>query len=130
MWIFNSHADKKTYKYNNLGKLISITDKHNNELSITYIGENIDTLTTFSNYKLFFTYKEGKVIQIKDELNRIVQYKYEGQYLTEVVHVVRGITRYTYNEDGFINSITDQNGQTYTKNFFDIRGRVTRQDFP
>ncbi|MCB2340725.1 DUF6531 domain-containing protein, partial [Clostridium estertheticum] len=129
-WIFKSYADKKTYKYNNLGKLISITDKHNNELSITYIGENIDILTTFSNYKLFFTYKEGKVIQIKDELNRTVQYKYEGQYLTEVVHVDRGITRYTYNEDGFINSITDQNGQTYTKNFFDIRGRVTKQDFP
>ncbi|MCB2343321.1 DUF6531 domain-containing protein, partial [Clostridium estertheticum] len=130
LWIFKSFVDRKTYKHNNSGKLISITDKYANELSLTYIGENIDTLTTFSNYKLFFTYKEGKVIQIKDEVGRTVQYKYEGQYLTEVVHVDRGITRYTYNEDGFINSITDQNGQTYTKNFFDIRGRVTRQDFP
>ncbi|WP_308167969.1 DUF6531 domain-containing protein [Clostridium estertheticum] len=130
LWIFKSFVDRKTYKYNNSGKLISITDKYANELSLTYIGENIDTLTTFSNYKLFFTYKEGKVIQIKDEVGRTVQYKYAGEYLTEVVHVDRGITRYTYNEDGFINSITDQNGQTYTKNFFDMRGRVTRQDFP
>ncbi|SDP16473.1 RHS repeat-associated core domain-containing protein [Clostridium gasigenes] len=129
-WIFKSFQDKKTYRYNNLGKLIDITDKHNNKLSLTYVGENIDTLTTFSNYKLFFTYKDKKVIEIRDELNRTVQYKYDGDYLTHVVHVDQGITRYTYDEKGYISSITDQNGQTYTKNFFDEKGRVASQYFP
>ncbi|MBU3134569.1 hypothetical protein KPL40_19360 [Clostridium gasigenes] len=114
-WIFKSFQDKKTYRYNNLGKLIDITDKHNNKLSLTYVGENIETLTTFSNYKLFFTYKDKKVIEIRDELNRNVQYKYDGDYLTHVVHVDQGITRYTYDEKGYISSITDQNGQTYTQ---------------
>ncbi|MBU3134636.1 hypothetical protein KPL40_19760, partial [Clostridium gasigenes] len=96
----------------------------------TYVGENIETLTTFSNYKLFFTYKDKKVIEIRDELNRTVQYKYDGDYLTHVVHVDQGITRYTYDEKGYISSITDQNGQTYTKNFFDEKGRVASQYFP
>ncbi|MHC1686048.1 MAG: RHS repeat-associated core domain-containing protein [Clostridiaceae bacterium] len=130
LWIFKSFADKKTYKFNDDGKLITITDKYKNEITFTYVGENIETLTTFSGYKLFFTYKEGKVIQIKDELGRIVQYKYVGDYLTEVIHVDQGITRYSYNQEGYIDSITDQNGQTYTKNFFDYQGRVTSQDFP
>jgi RHS repeat-associated protein len=129
-WIFKTALDKKIYKYNGSGKLISITDKHGNKSSLTYIGENIETLTTFSNYKLFFTYKDGKVIEIKDELGRTVQYKYAGDYLTDVIHVDQGITRYTYDEKGYISSITDQNGHTYTKNFFDKKGRVIRQDFP
>nr|WP_246517023.1 RHS repeat-associated core domain-containing protein [Clostridium aciditolerans] len=129
-WIFKTALDKKTYRYNNSGKLLDITDKYNNKLIITYVGENIETLTTFSNYKLFFTYKDGKVIEIKDELGRTVQYKYYGDYLTDVIHVDQGITRYTYDEKGYISSITDQNGQTYTKNFFDKKGRVIRQDFP
>ncbi|MFT8349067.1 DUF6531 domain-containing protein, partial [Clostridium saccharoperbutylacetonicum] len=129
-WIFKTAFDKKTYKYNSSGKLINITDIHGNKLSVSYIGENIETLTTVSNYKLFFTYKDGKVIEIKDELGRIVKYKYDGDYLTDVIHVDQGITRYTYDDKGYISSITDQNGHTYTKNFFDKKGRVIRQDFP
>ncbi|WP_238858897.1 RHS repeat-associated core domain-containing protein [Clostridium sp. YIM B02569] len=129
-WIFKTSLDKKTYKYNSSGKLINITDKHGNKLLVTYVGENIETLITFSNYKLFFTYRDGKVIEIKDELGRTVQYKYAGDYLTDVIHVDQGITRYTYDEKGYISSITDQNGHTYTKNFFDKKGRVVRQDFP
>jgi|GEM_PF-351203 len=129
-WIFKISTEKRIYRYNNLGRLIDITDKNNNKLSVTYIGENIETITTFSKYKLFFTYKDGKVIEIKDDLGRAVQYKYDGDYLTDVIHVDKGITRYTYDEKGYIDSITDQNGNTYTKNFFDKKGRVILQDFP
>lgn len=129
-WIFKSFMDKKNYRYNNLGKLIDITDINNNKLLITYIGENIETLTTFSNYKLFFTYTDGKITEIKDELGRSVQYKYDGDYLTEAIHVDRGATRYTYDEKGYINSVTDANGNTYTKNFFDKKGRIIRQEYP
>ncbi|OOM76177.1 putative deoxyribonuclease RhsC [Clostridium puniceum] len=129
-WIFKIATEKKIYRYNNFGKLVDITDKNNNKLSVTYIGENIETITTFSNYKLFLIYKDGKVIEIKDDLDRVVQYKYDGDYLTDVIHVDKGITRYTYDDKGYIDTITDQNGNTYTKNFFDKKGRVIRQDFP
>ena len=98
-------------------------------MTIEYIGNNIKTLTTFSNYKLFFTYKDGKVIEIKDELGRTVHYKYEGDYLTEVVHVDRGKTRYEYDENGCLTCITDQNGNSYDRNYYDKKCRVIRQDF-
>ncbi len=129
-WIFKSNKDKKNYKYDNSGKLLTITNKFGNKLIIEYIGNNIETLTTFSNYKLFFTYKDGKIIEIKDELGRTVQYKYDGDYLTDVIQVDQGITRYTYDEKGYISSVTDANGHTYTKNFFDKKGRVIRQEYP
>ncbi|WP_294354435.1 RHS repeat-associated core domain-containing protein [uncultured Clostridium sp.] len=130
IWIFKSYSEEKTYKYNELGKLINVIDRYGNTLTITYIDKNIETITTFSNYKLFFTCKDNKVIQIKDELGRTVQYKYDGDYLTEVVHVDQGITRYNYDDNGYISYVTDQNGQTYIKNFFDKEGRVIRQEYP
>lgn len=89
------------------------------DCNLTYVENNIDTLTTFSNYKLFFTYKDNKVIQIKDELGRTVQYKYDGDYLTEVVHVDQGITRYTYDEEQNLIKEFDNEGKeilnTYDK---------------
>ncbi|MCI1477821.1 MAG: DUF6531 domain-containing protein [Clostridium beijerinckii] len=129
-WILKSNRDKKIYRYDNLGKLIDVTGKNNCKLSLTYVGEKLETLTTFSNYKLFFTYNDGKITEIKDELDRKVQYKYDGDYLIEVNHVDRGITKYTYDKNGYISSITDANGNTYTKNFFDKNGRVIKQEYP
>jgi YD repeat-containing protein len=129
-WLFISNVDKKKYYFDKQGKLQNIEDNHGNKCTITYLENQIETITTFSKYKLYFTYKDNKVIEIKDELGRVVQYKYNGDYLTEVVHVDRGITRYTYDDKGYISSITDQNGHTYTKNFFDRKGRVIRQEYP
>lgn len=129
-YIFKSQIDKRIYTYDNLGKLLKVVDIYGNELNITYVENHIETLTTFSNYKLFFTYKDNKVIQIKDELGRCVQYKYDHDYLTQVVHVDQGITRYNYDEHGYITNVTDQNGHTYIKNVFDEKGRVIRQDYP
>ena len=95
--------------------LLYTSDRYGNTLKITYIDKNIETITTFSNYKLFFTCKDNKVIQIKDELGRTVQYKYDGDYLTEVVHVDQGITRYNYDDNGYISYVTDQNGDVYKR---------------
>ncbi|OFS25005.1 DUF6531 domain-containing protein, partial [Clostridium sp. HMSC19A10] len=128
--ILKSYIEDKVFYFDLDGKLTEVYDKFGNKMNFTYIGRNIETITTFSNYKLFFKYRDNKVIEIKDELGRTVQYKYDGSYLTEVIHVDQGITRYTYDENGYVNSITDQNGKMYTKNFFDKTGRVIRQDFP
>ncbi|MFT8349924.1 DUF6531 domain-containing protein, partial [Clostridium saccharoperbutylacetonicum] len=129
-WIFKSSRDRRIYKYDELGKLIEIIDTNNNKLSITYIGRNIETLTTFSNYKLFFTYNDGKISEIEDELGRKVQYKYNGDYLIDVIQVNKGSTKYTYDEAGYISNVIDANGNTYITNFFDKNGRVIRQEYP
>ena len=47
-----------------------------------------------------------------------------------MVHVDQGITRYNYDNQGYITSVTDQNGQTYIKNTFDESGRVIKQEYP
>ena len=123
-------AQRKKYVYDRTGRLHSIINKHNNVMNVSYNGNYIDYITTFSNCRLYFDYKDNKIIQIKDDLGRVVQYIYNNGYLTEVVHVDRGITRYSYDDKGYITSITDQNGHTYTRNVFDNRGRVIREDYP
>ncbi|WP_099190500.1 RHS repeat-associated core domain-containing protein [Tepidibacter mesophilus] len=126
--IIDNH-NKLKYLYNEDGQLIKIIDKNKNEIVIKYEGSSIKTLKTFSNYILNFIYKDGKIVEIKDELGRTVQYKYEGDYLTHVVHVDYGITKYDYDKQGYVSAITDQNGNTYTVNEFDNKGRVTYQEY-
>uniref|UniRef100_UPI001FAA2CB9 DUF6531 domain-containing protein n=1 Tax=Anaerophilus nitritogenes TaxID=2498136 RepID=UPI001FAA2CB9 len=126
---FKDISKKLIYVYNENGQLIKIIDKNNNEMIITYKGSSIHTLKTFSNYMLDFIYENGKIVQIKDEIGRTVQYKYDGDYLTHVVHVDYGITKYEYDEKGYIKAITDQNGNVYTINEFDQEGRVTYQKY-
>lgn len=129
-YLFTSNIEKLKYVFDSNGKLLSITNKHNNKLKITYDGNEISTIETFSKYKLYFKYKNKKIVEIKDDANRVVQYIYKNNYLTEVVHVDEGITRYTYNDEALIDSITDQNGNKYTKNYFDAKRRVIKQEYP
>ena len=57
------------------------------------------------------------------------RYRYEGDLLVDVVHTDEGITHYEYDENGHISSVTDQNGSCYLENEYDVKGRVTRQNF-
>ena len=71
----------------------------------------------------------GRILQITDEIGRRTQYRYEGDYLVDVVHTDEGITHYEYDENGRITAVTDQNGSRYLENEYDIKGRITKQRF-
>ena len=46
--ILQSNIEKLKYVFDSNGKLLSITNKHNNKLKITYDGNEISTIETFS----------------------------------------------------------------------------------
>jgi len=123
--------DKKKYVYNQRGNLISITDSNQNTLSIQYIDntEVIDNIQTTGGKRLKFEYHDNKISSITDHIGRTMHYYYEGELLTKVEDRNHGITTYTYNENGYMDSITDANGKTYVENKFDKKGRVIWQKF-
>lgn len=129
-WQIQAVREQKVYQFGLDGQLATITDRNGNQATFTYQGACLAHIRTFSGYGLDFTYQGTKVVEIKDGIGRTVQYKYEGDLLTEVIHVDYGATRYTYGEEGRISSITDQNGQTYTKNKYDHQGRVVEEEYP
>ena len=79
------NKDKKTYTYDKDGKLISISDKNNNTLKITYNHKGeIDSIITPGGKIIIFTCSSGKIFQITDNIGRTVKYKYSGDNLSEV----------------------------------------------
>ena len=123
--------DKKKYVYNQRGNLVSISDSNQNTLSIQYIDntEVIDNIQTTGDKTLKFEYCDNKICSITDHIGRTMHYCYDGELLTKVEDRNHGITTYTYNENGYMDSITDANGKTYVENKFDKKGRVIWQKF-
>lgn len=119
--------EKKTWDYNEFGRLIAIKDASGNRVKIEYTGSYISQVTLASGQVLRFTYENDKLAEISDMLGRKIRYRYEGELLTEVTYPNDGTVKYEYTEQGWITAITDQNGQRYVTNEYDGQGRVLRQ---
>lgn len=119
---------KLTYKYNNNGKLSSITDKNGNELSLQYDGSGrLVLITGASGKSLNLTYENGKIKTITDPAGRTIIYTYDqSNNLSKVKGIGEGTTTYEYVAQG-IKSITDQNGKKFIENEYDAFGRIIRQ---
>jgi RHS repeat-associated protein len=129
LWAFYDQVEKKTYFYNAQGLLTKIINSNNQKITLSYRGNTLEKIKTFSGYEVDFIFDQGKLVQVKDQIGRTIQYKYEGDYLTYVVHIDHGIATYAYNEEGYMSQLIDQNGVTYTKNAFDEKGRVILQEY-
>ncbi|WP_242860860.1 DUF6531 domain-containing protein, partial [Defluviitalea phaphyphila] len=123
--------DKKTYYYNERGNLSLIKDNNDNAIKINYIEDTdiIDTITTTGGKKLKFTYSDNKIKTIEDNIGRTIEYTYDGDLLIKSKDFGGGITRYEYNQEGYISAIIDANGIKYVENKYDKKGRVIWQRF-
>ncbi|EHS56355.1 YD repeat-containing protein, partial [Paenibacillus sp. Aloe-11] len=118
---------RRTYIYDQDGRLLKIKDRSNNETLLEYDEEGLCKLTTPGGKEITFTYSGGKLYSITDNIGRTVKYEYEGDFLTRVTYPNAGVTSYAYDAEGRIDAITDQNGHRYVRNQYDHHGRVIRQ---
>jgi len=117
-----------TYKYDQAGNLISISDSNSNEIQFKYNREGLlSSVMSPGGKLLMFSYEGGRIVSITDHTGRNLKYKYDEKgNLTQVVYPDGGKITYAYDNIGLI-SITDQNGNTYVQNTYDEKGRVVRQ---
>ena len=116
--------------YDRQGRLRSVDYPNRQRLSFAYNENGLERITTPLGNVLEVQCRGGRILQITDEIERRTQYRYEGDYLVDVVHTDEGITHYEYDENGHITAVTDQNGSRYLENEYDIKGRITKQRFP
>ena len=64
---------------------------------------------------------------IEDTIGRRICYPYEDELLTEAEYPNHGTVYYTYTPEGYLEQSTDQNGNTYVQNYYDMDGCVTSQ---
>lgn len=127
LWNVTDTHQFKTYCYDGAGLLVSAVDKNGNSLFLEYRDGVPVRLTTPLGYEVAFTFREGRLMRMEDSAGRAVEYRYEKNLLTEVVHMDGGTSRYAYTAEGYLETTTDQTGLTYLINEYDEKGRVTRQ---
>src|SRR5699024_8660432 len=119
--------EKKVYRYDVKGRLVSIADFNGNRIWLRYVGDTLTQMEFPSGQSLSFTYNANKIASIRDTLGRTVRYTYDQELLTCVEYNNGGQIHYVYTPEGYLAQITDQNGHTYLKDEYDSLGRVTRQ---
>jgi len=128
-FVLSDIIDHTDYIYSKKGQLIRINYPNHQRMKFTYSEGGLSRMITPLGNVLEVVSKNGKILQITDEIGRKTQYRYEQDLLTDVVHMDEGITHYEYDEQGYICSVTDQNGIRYLENCYDERGRIIRQSF-
>lgn len=128
-YVLTDVVDHTLSVYDARGLLQSVEYPNQQRLSFAYGEEGLERIVTPLGNVLQVECRGGRILQITDEIGRRTQYRYEGDLLVDVVHTDEGITHYEYDENGHISSVTDQNGSCYLENEYDVKGRVTRQNF-
>ena len=122
--------DGKTYRFDNSGRLTTISDRNGNKILFTY--DNAGRLITVSDEygrRLNFEYGvNNKITSITDPAGRVFNYHYDSNNnLVTYTNPAGYSTRYSYDHQHRLISITDAKGVTYLSNTYDSKNRVTEQ---
>lgn len=127
-FVFRKRDNETLYEYNRKGQLTGSTDIHGNRTKLLYAGTVLERIQLASGGWISFRYQDGKVKELEDNIGRKVSYTYQGNYLHTASLPNGGTMRYEYTKEGFISCAYDMNGKWYTKNYYDRKGRVIRQE--
>ena len=116
------------YEYDKAGNLSSIIDIHGNRTRFIYSNGQLKKIELTSGLWAEFTYLGARLSSIEDSLGRKVIYEYEGDYLKSVRLPNGGTACFEYTPEGYLTKMTDFNGKWISKNYYDRKGRVIRQE--
>ena len=90
------------------------------------INSRPDKLTLKSENIINLLYKDDKLSEIRDEINRRTRYEYVGDYLTRVIYPDGSRIKYNYDSNGRLISCFARDGKLIFTNEYDELDRVTR----
>ena len=112
------------YTYDIKGKLLSKQTEKRPPLAISYDGNKIQDIRLSTEDIIHMEYERGKLARLTDALGREIKYRYQGEFLQEVVYPNGGIVRYTYTEEGWLSSCIDAENQCRLRVEYDEEGHV------
>lgn len=118
--------DRMIYRFDSvLGKLLSITDRNNNSISLIYTNNMLSSIVDQSGRTIHITYDiEGKIISITDPANRETRMTYDANGNLATITGPDGSNwNYSYDSEGKMLSKTDPRRYITTYSY-DWKGRV------
>lgn len=105
------YFDDATHK-----KLTGITERNNNQFSLSYTGGVLSSVTDASGRTVTFIWMANRLSQVKADFNgavKTIDYTYDATgTLKSVKDPLGNITAYTYIRGRLMGSLTDKNGNT------------------
>jgi YD repeat-containing protein len=120
----------ETLTFDTEGRVLSYVDRNGKGLAFAYDGNGrLATVTDAAGRVVVFTHDSGSGLLTEVELpdERTVAYGYTDGRLTAATDLRGGTTEYTYTEEGWLETIVDQNEHTVVENTYDETGRVIAQ---
>ena len=124
-YLLQDHKQGIFMHFEKNGKLTCIEDRNHNKIRFQYENQVLKKVVYPGGQELTLSLTDGKITKITDTIGRKLHYEYEGEFLTKVTLANGGTIRYEYTSEGYIRSVTDQNGRTYVVNHYDRKGRGT-----
>jgi RHS repeat-associated protein len=119
-------ADGSRKTFNAGGYLVSSTDRNGNATTLTYDATNrVTTITAPGGQSVTLSYgsSANQVTTLRDSVGVVASYLYTGTQLTQVAFPDGGQQNYTYDANGFLASVTDEQGRILETHSYDADGR-------
>ncbi len=126
--ITDNNGKTTSYTYDTAGNLLSITDPLGHSWSYQYDANyRLISTTDANNNTTQYDYdNNGNLIQVTDALNHTTTYTYDSEnQLTGITDPRSNTTAYTYNLNGQVLSITDPLGSTWNYSYDEV-GNITQ----
>jgi len=115
-----TNKEQYQYEFNSKGYLSRIEDRNGNIIIVDVDSEGrITGLTDQAQRQVSILYSDGRITKITDPSGRTVTYVYTNGLLKKVTDPMGAVTTYDYDIEGYLNCITDNNGNTVEKVTYD-----------
>lgn len=127
-----SLSDGSAEIYDGTGKLIQLMDRAGRTTTLSYTGNQLDSVAGPFGHTLQFNYSDGLLESIADPPGELIRYGHDGSNnLTQVTYQDGTSRIYHYEKPGFPNhltGITDESSQRFAAYAYDSNGRVTSSE--
>lgn len=121
-----------SYRFDTEGKNTKVEDRNGNYLMFSYdVAGRLAEARSISGEALFYQYDaEGLLTEVSDQTGRAVKLAYKEGCLIQVKDEENHTFQYAYDTEGNIAKITNGRNICTIQNEYDTQGRVTKQCYP
>jgi len=118
--------DQTVYHFNGDGRLTRIVNDRGGEITLSYSGGHLRTVTNESNRAVTFGFSGERITSIAIG-PKTLRYQYTGDHLTQMIDADSGEWVYEYDGNGFLSRVQTPEGLTKNTQTYNDRGEVQNQ---
>ena len=103
-----SKTDQRTYNFDSSGRLTTIKDRNNDQITLNYSGANLSHVTDTAGRSFSFAYSGSLLTTVTDPVGRTLRFSYDASNNLTSFQDARGnFNTYNYNASNRLTRIVD-----------------------